>query len=710
MTTDKRRAQERALLLGTISLLIYLFLFVLPARYLGVADLSWSMWLAAVALTLAVQGLLWWILRRGWSFVERHDPYFLHFPVLGASLLLNVFFYAAPDSRTLGLFAWLLVLLFGCGRAGFAEVMGWTFVQLAGYLTVLSILRERIAGWSSSRELVQLWMFLGVCFGIGVLLERLKRWLERAKAERRRSEATLRDSEERLRQVIDLVPHFIFAKDWQGRYVLANRAVAEAFGTTPDRLLRHSDAELVGSAQEREQFRAAERDVLASGEPRASVDERLTDARGRQRILQTHRIPFTFRSSERPAILGVAIDVTEVRRAEEQQRQLEAQVQQLQKLESLGALAGGVAHDFNNILVGVLGNAELALDDLPEDSPGRRRLERVVTSAQRAAELVNQLLAYSGQGQFLIEKLDLSQLAERLRDLISASISKKAVLTVEATHGPVWVDADPAQLHQVLINLITNASDALEEQAGSIRLATGRTRVGNRDLDGDIRAEDFEPGDVAFIEVADDGSGMDAETRDRIFDPFFTTKFVGRGLGLAAVLGIVLGHRGAIRIDSRPGEGTAIRVLLPLAAPPARPVAPAAGRAGEPADLPPGTFLVVDDDPAVREFVTEALERSGGTVLLASDGAEGVDVYRRRADEIDLVLLDVMMPVMNGAETFHELRLIHPEVRVVLMSGFSEQLATNGLAENGPDGFLQKPYSPEELTRMIRDVLAGERT
>ncbi len=213
MNADKMRTKERALLLGTASLVFYLCVILLPARALGAAGVPWRLWAVALVLTFLVQGLLWWILRQEWSLVERRDPHFLHFPALGASLLFNFYLYAAPGTRSLLLFAWIVVLLFGSGRVGFLEITSWSAIQLAGYLAVLVVVRDRIADFSLPHEIARLWMFLAVCIGVGILFERFHRWFERAKAERRRSEETLRESEGRLRQVIDLVPHFIFAKD-----------------------------------------------------------------------------------------------------------------------------------------------------------------------------------------------------------------------------------------------------------------------------------------------------------------------------------------------------------------------------------------------------------------------------------------------------------------------------------------------------------------
>ncbi len=699
----KMRAKERALLLGTSYLVIYQCLFILPARYMGVADVPYRLWVAALALTLFVQGLLWWILRRRWSFVERHDPHFLHFPVLAASLLFDFYLYAAPGTRSLLLLGWILVLLFGSGRVGFAAVVSWSAVQLAGFLAVLLLAHDRIAGFSLPHEIAQLWMFMGVCISIAGLFERFKRWLARAKAYRRRSEQTLRDSEGRLRQVIDLVPHLIFAKDQEGRFILANRAVVEAYGTTKAELLGKTDADLARSAEDVRRLRAADLEVIDSGEPKVTQEEQLTDASGTERILETTRIPFTFANSELPSLLGIAIDVTEVRKAEAERRKLENQVQHLQKLESLGILAGGVAHDFNNILLGVLGFAKLALDDLPEDSPPRHKIQQVVASAERAADLVHQLLAYSGQGKFVVERLDLSRITDGVSDLISASISKKAEVMITAGDADVYVEADLAQLHQVLMNLITNASDAIGDRSGRITITTGRMRAEAGYLSAAYDADALSAGEYAFIEVADDGCGMDREIRAKIFDPFFTTNFVGRGLGLAAVLGIVRGHGGAIRVDSEQGRGTTVRLLLPPAPPPSRPDQPAPPQPED--ELPKSPILVVDDDPIVREFATAVLEVSGGTVLLASDGAQAVEVYRQRSQDVAVVLLDMTMPVMNGAEALLELRRIRPDVPVVLMSGFSEQLATTAVGDRDPAVFLQKPFSPDALIRGIREAL-----
>ncbi len=701
--TNRLKAQERGLFLGTLSLVLYLCFFVLPARYLGIADFSLEAWGVTIALTLLIQTLLWWILRRQWHFVEHHDPHFLHFPVLAASLLFNVYLYIAPGTRLLLLLAWILVLFFAAGRVGLTAIVTWSAIQITGYLMVLLAVREHIAGFHLPNELAHLWMVLGVCIGIGILFERQRRWGQAAREARRRSAATLRESEARLRQVIDLVPHFIFAKDQEGRFILVNRATAEAYGTTIEGLLGKTDADFAPAEQAR-QFRKDDLEVIRSSQPKVVGEELLTDAQGRQRILHTTKIPFNFADSELPSLLGVAIDITEIKRAEEERLDLEDKMQHLQKLESLGVLAGGVAHDFNNILVSVLGNAELALSDLPEDSAARLRIQRVVTSAERAAELVHQLLAYSGQGRFMVERLDLSRITQGVSDLISASISKKAKVTITATHGDVYVEADPTQLHQVLINLMTNASEALEHRSGRIKVTTGQTRAEENDLSRAMGTENLNHGVYAYLEVVDDGSGMDAKTRARIFEPFFTTKFVGRGLGLAAVLGIVRAHDGALLVDSKPGRGTTVRLLLPLAPPPSRPNIPV--EAQDP-DLPEGSVLLADDDPAVREFVTEALERAGGSALVATNGAEAIEVYRRHEQDIIVVLLDMTMPEMNGAEALRELRRIRPDIRVILMSGFSEELAFNALDDRAPDGFLQKPFFPETLIRKIQQVLAS---
>ena len=403
------------------------------------------------------------------------------------------------------------------------------------------------------------------------------------------------------------------------------------------------------------------------------------------------------------AYAGLQRDITRRKQAEERRVALEAQMRHAQKLESLGILAGGIAHDFNNLLVSILGNTNLALAKLPPESPARSLIQFIDQAGQRAAELTNQMLAYSGKGKFVIEPIDLPKLVEEMTHLLDASISKQAELKYEFPDDFPPVEADATQLRQVVMNLITNASDALGDSAGVITVRAGVTHVDRAHLLTTHLGNELEEGPYAFIEVADTGCGMDAAARDKMFDPFFTTKFTGRGLGLAAVQGIVRGHRGAIKVKSEPGKGTTFRVLLPVSQ---RPVTPGSDESRPSTDARrTGTVLVVDDEDMVRTAIKMTLEQSGFAVLCAADGQEALDVFREHNSEIDVVLLDMTMPHLSGEEVFREMRQVQADVRVVLSSGFSESEATERFAGTGLAGFIQKPFVPDVLVEKLSKVM-----
>ena len=381
---------------------------------------------------------------------------------------------------------------------------------------------------------------------------------------------------------------------------------------------------------------------------------------------------------------------------------LESRLQQAQKLESLAVLTGGIAHDFNNLLTGILGHAQLALGRLSAGSTVRRQLEPIETAAKRAAELIRQMMAYAGQGHFVFEACDLGDLVEEMIRLLETAISKKARLRLSRDAEPAAVEADATQIRQVVMNLITNASDALGDRQGTIDVRIGIVEIAEADLSQMAFDHPPAPGRFVSLEVADDGCGMDDETRQRIFEPFFTTKRKGRGLGMAAVLGIIRAHRGAIAVDSRPGRGTTFRVLLPATSrrvesqPEGRPM-DLARREGQ------GTVMVVDDDEVVRVLAHGCLREAGFEVLVAADGPSAVRLFAQHADRVEVVLLDMSMPGLDGEETFLELRRIRPEVRVIFSSGHPEEKVIARI--RGLAGFLEKPYGPDLLLNKIFDVL-----
>ncbi|MBT7303828.1 MAG: response regulator, partial [Victivallales bacterium] len=401
-------------------------------------------------------------------------------------------------------------------------------------------------------------------------------------------------------------------------------------------------------------------------------------------------------------LVGMAMDITERKRAQEEVLHLERQIQHAQKLESLGVLAGGIAHDFNNLLMAVLGNAELAMAHISPVSPAKDNIEEISKASQRAAELAKQMLAYSGKGRFVVEAVDLSELVQEMTHMLEVSVSKKAVLRYEFADNLPAVEADATQIRQVIMNLITNASDAIGDRSGVISIVTGLMDVERSYLHETYLDEDLPEGLYVTLEVADTGCGMDAETQDKLFDPFFTTKFTGRGLGMAAVLGIIRGHSGAIRVYSELGQGTTMKLLLPAAGPP---VAATRGDAKKARWKGSGTVLLVDDEESVRAIGKAMLERLGMKVILAADGVEAVDIYREQADGIDCVILDLTMPRMNGEEAYRELRRIRDGVHVIMSSGYNQQDVTQRFVGKGLGGFIQKPYTLLSLATALQGAL-----
>ena len=390
----------------------------------------------------------------------------------------------------------------------------------------------------------------------------------------------------------------------------------------------------------------------------------------------------------------LAEDVTDRRRAE-------SALRQAQKLESLGVLAGGIAHDFNNLLTAILGNTELALERVRENPPLRAALQRIEATTQRGADLARQLLAYAGKAHFAVRPLDLNALIREMSELLSVSISKKVTLRTDLQPDLPAVEADSAQFQQVVMNLVTNASEAIGEQAGTVTLRTRGVTYAKADLVTAFPGQVLDPGRYVRLEVQDDGCGMDAETIGRIFDPFFTTKFTGRGLGLSAMLGIVRGHRAGLRVESASNKGTTFILLFPASDAAQEVVKP------PPVSVPSatGTVLVVDDEGISRELARGALEGAGYQVLEARDGLEAVQIVSRERDKIQLVLLDMTMPRMGGAEAFRRIRQLSPTCPVLLTSGYTQKESLESLVDLPPDGFLQKPFRIRELVAKVREVL-----
>lgn len=411
-------------------------------------------------------------------------------------------------------------------------------------------------------------------------------------------------------------------------------------------------------------------------------------------------------------LIGVIQDITERKQADLAKMEFEKQILQTQKLESLGVLAGGIAHDFNNILMGILGYADLALSSLESMSPAREYVKGINESSHKAAELIKQMLAYSGKGKFSLEPIGLNQLIQDMTNMLNISIAKNVVLKFRPSKDPIYLEGDPSQIGQIIMNLVINASDAIGKKSGVVAVSTGsmycdREYIDLTGFNSQISwKEELAEGMYIFVEVSDTGEGMSRDTIARIFEPFFTTKFTGRGLGLSAVLGIVRGHHGMVKIYSEPMRGTTFKVLFPLyEAIPSEQSDSKPTKSSEETWQGEGTFLIADDEEAVRSVGKYMLKKLGYEVLTADDGREAIEVFKAHIDEIVGVLLDLTMPHKDGTEVFREIKKLNPDVKVLLSSGYNEQDATQLFVGKGLAGFIQKPYVGADLLKIIKKIM-----
>lgn len=522
--------------------------------------------------------------------------------------------------------------------------------------------------------------------------------------ELKRVEEALRKSEERYRELFENANDIVYTHDLAGRFTSFNNAGQRITGYEREELLQLNVFQIV--VEEDHALVQEMIDKKLAGEETTQYEVAILTKDCRRVPLEVST-RLLYKGGEPVEIQGIARDITERKRAESERQQLESQIRQAQKLESLGVLAGGLAHDFNNLLAGILGNAGLARMRLPEDSPASGYLEKIETAARRAAELVNQILAYAGKGTFPRRPLDLSELVRGMAQLLEASISKKITLHLELDSGLPFLEGDPGQLQQVVMNLLTNASEAIGDERGVITLRTFPLEADEAYLADMYLRNNLSCDRYVSLEVIDTGCGMDEGTRARLFDPFFTTKFAGRGLGLATVLGIVRSHGGGIKVQSEINRGSTFTILFPALA--TREETPEnieqpRESSQPPGQLPQGAILIADDVAEIREVIRETCEACGYHVLTARDGREAVEMFRAHADRIAVVLLDLTMPVLSGDEVLDEIHRIRPDVPILLSSGFPEEEARRRFPKGGPAGFIQKPYLPDELMRMLAEI------
>ena len=501
------------------------------------------------------------------------------------------------------------------------------------------------------------------------------------------------ESEKRLSAIFNQASVGIAQTDLTGRVVLANQRYCQLVGRSAEELADCRTVELTHPDDRERTQELYDRAVRL--DEAFQIEKRYLRPNGE--IVWVHKSLTAVRDEEgKPKyFLNVVQDITARKQAEEA-------IRQKQKLESTGVLAGGVAHDFNNLLTGVLGNASLVLDTLRPSDPNAARLQEIVQAAERAAHLTRQMLAYAGKGSFVLERMDLSAHVREIGTLVNAAIPKQVTVEMRLSTDLPAIEADPGQVQQIIMNLVINAAEAIgEDRSGNVRVVTRRETLSPA-TKAQFLPDCPQPGAYVVLEVEDDGAGMTEDVRAQIFDPFFSTKFTGRGLGLSAVLGIARSSGGAVTVESVPGQGSTFRVYFPA-------LAPAAGQAARADEVRlsecRGVVLVVDDEAVVRHVAQEALKRGGYSVWLAASGREAIEIFQENAARIDLVVLDLAMPVMGGEETLRALRRMQPGVRVIVSSGYDQKEATRRFSGFRISGFLQKPYSAARLTFLVGSVL-----
>lgn len=551
----------------------------------------------------------------------------------------------------------------------------------------------------------------GLCLLVLILFiwnRALKISVAKRTAELKRTEESLRENEEKFRKHIEYSTDVIFTLNAAGVFVFVSPAWERHFGHPVSEVLGSSFTPFVHPDDVAPCAEYLQR-VLSSGRAETSPPYRVKCADGSWRLFEANGSTFVD-TNDGLLFIGVGHDISDRKKAEDERLDLERRLLHAQKLESLGILSGGIAHDFNNLLQALLGNLDLALMRIPQADPARKNIDQAIKASLHAAKLTNMMLAYSGKGVFVTKALDLTGLVEENATMLAAAIPKSITLEQELGRLLPIINADAGQLQQVIMNLITNAAEAIGDQGGIIRLSTGVADVDQSVLNTSRLEEKQAAGRYVWLEVRDTGCGMDGDTLNKLFDPFFTTKFTGRGLGMSAVLGIIRAHKGAFLVRSVPGSGTTIRVLFPTAE--GYSAGPEQGDGEVPFPVTPDgcpvTVLVIDDEDMIRTVSVAMLKELGFETLAAASGEEALALVREKGDGIGAVLLDQVMPGMDGVAVFKELRTLRPGIAVLLASGFSQQEVSERFSGLGLNGFLTKPYTlknlTEELSRVLKDA------
>jgi PAS domain S-box-containing protein len=531
---------------------------------------------------------------------------------------------------------------------------------------------------------------------LGYTISDLQKFLD----EKEKSEMALKESEERYRNLVDLSPDGIVVQR-DGKILFINPAALRLFGSGD--VNEHIGKDILNYIHTDNQAAAIKRiKDFKHGNVMPPLEVKCVDLNGNVVNVDVSMGRLTYHG--KPAIVNILHNISDRKTAENHRRKIDDQLQQVQKLESLGVLAGGIAHDFNNLLMAIVGNIDLALMKIPANSDSVRNLDSAQKACMTASDLCSQMLSYAGKGRIIVKHININNLINDMKNMISVSVSKRAAIKYSLMPDLPDIEADAPQMNQIIMNLLINASEAIGDNNGSIWLRTGF--INGRDITKSdlIMSENITEADYVFLEVTDSGVGMDAKTKEKIFEPFFTTKFMGRGLGLSAILGIVKRQNGVIRLQSRPGEGTSFCLYFPALKQDASEIKPEQTET-EMVWTGRGTVLLVDDEENIIDIGMKFLESIGFDVISAPNGYEAVNIYRENSELIRFVILDLTMPTMNGIETAEEMMKIKSDVKIIISSGYGEDMVMKSFGKISIAGFIQKPYKLQKLVNVISSVL-----
>lgn len=503
---------------------------------------------------------------------------------------------------------------------------------------------------------------------------------------------TLAAQQKEFDLILDAVPATIWYKDTQNRFLRVNKFAAEGAGLKAEQIQGKTAYELF--PEEADAYYRDDLEVIRSGKPKLNIIERFQGAGGRKWWVRTDKVPYRDENGNITGVVVFSIDITE-------QKEMEERLRQSSKMAAIGQLAGGIAHDFNNQLASILGYAELVKPAVQNDPVALRNIESIITAAQRAAGLTDQMLAFARKGKYQSVPVHINNVIGEIVELLSHTVDRRITLRRQLDAQPSSIMGDPAQIQNAFLNIALNARDAMID-GGEIKFTTRNVILDK----SDVRKLPYRlaPGPYLQIRIQDTGCGMDEKILPRIYEPFFTTKKKGTGMGLASTYGIIKNHGGAIEVDSSPGRGTTFTIVLPLVEnlqipePSPTEVLDTEHR---------GHILVVDDEQNVRETVAEMLRRAGHRVTTCINGAEAATYYREAYGDIDLIILDLIMPEMSGHEAFTVMREINPSVRIILASGYSVERRTHRLIDQGGVSFLKKPFREAQLLNVVAEALAG---